>query len=91
MKAPAEQDLLFLLSHAIKYGRGTRLMAAFSCSCVPGSAESVGSTGGLANGTDSLIVCVFNESLSYRSAVSSGSCSNREAAQPGGGAATPPL
>lgn len=45
------------------------------------------STGGLANGTDSLIVCVFNESLSYWSAVSNGSCSNRKEAQPWGGAA----
>lgn len=50
--------------------------------------ECLRSTGGLVNGTDLLIVCVFNESLSYWSAVSNGSCSNRKESQPWAGAAT---
>lgn len=56
--------------------------------CTGFSWERLRTTGGLANRTDSLIVCVFNESLSYWSAVGNGSCSNRKEAQPWGGAAT---
>ena len=91
MKAPAEPGLCFSSSnmpsntdgaldwqrHSVVHVHRVQLRAA----------ERLRSTGGLANGTDSLIVYVFNESLSYRSAVSNGSCSNRKAVQPRGGAA----
>lgn len=89
MKAPANPDsaLPALTCHQTRMGHSTDggillfMHAEFSWECLR-------STGGLTNGTDSLIVCVFNESLSYWSAVSSGSCSNRKAGQPWGGAAT---
>ena len=88
MKAPADPGPAFpaLTCHQTWTGRSTDggillfLGAGFSWERLR--------AGGLANGTDSLIVCVFNESLSSWSAVGNGSCSNRKAAQPWGGAAT---